>query len=205
MSVDEAFAKVVGRQASEEERARLYRLRATLGLADNDAFWPWSATTRLPALPHADRRADRPVHRKRPRHVRGGGGQGSRPRAAHPLREGRGSSGEQHPAAPYGLRVRFGGSPADHDNPPGHGHPGVQRVHREPAIVDSTKRRGDRVHLRRLPQDRRNLERAGGGHAVLGLRQQFPDDLADRQRNGAGVRVRPGRVAHRSGRAHTDT
>ena len=39
MSVEEAFAKVVGRQASEEERARLYRLRDALGLHDNDAFW----------------------------------------------------------------------------------------------------------------------------------------------------------------------
>jgi hypothetical protein len=39
VSVDEAFAKVVGRQASEEERARLYRLRDALGLHDNDAFW----------------------------------------------------------------------------------------------------------------------------------------------------------------------
>ncbi len=39
MSLEEAFAKVVGRHASEEERARLYRLRDALGLADNDAFW----------------------------------------------------------------------------------------------------------------------------------------------------------------------
>jgi hypothetical protein len=39
VSVEEAFAKVVGRQASEEERARLYRLRDALGLHDNDAFW----------------------------------------------------------------------------------------------------------------------------------------------------------------------
>ena len=39
MSVEEAFAKVVGRQASHEERARLYRLRDALGLRDNDAFW----------------------------------------------------------------------------------------------------------------------------------------------------------------------
>jgi hypothetical protein len=37
--VDDAFTKVVGRQASEEERARLYRLRDALGLHDNDAFW----------------------------------------------------------------------------------------------------------------------------------------------------------------------
>ena len=39
MTVDDAFAKVVGRQASEDERARLYRLRDALGLRDNDAFW----------------------------------------------------------------------------------------------------------------------------------------------------------------------
>jgi hypothetical protein len=39
VSVEEAFAKVVGRQASDEERTRLYRLRDALGLRDNDAFW----------------------------------------------------------------------------------------------------------------------------------------------------------------------
>jgi hypothetical protein len=39
VSVEEAFAKVVGRQASEAERTRLYRLRDALGLRDNDAFW----------------------------------------------------------------------------------------------------------------------------------------------------------------------
>ena len=39
MSVEEAFAKVVGRHASDEERQRLYRLRDALGLRDNDAFW----------------------------------------------------------------------------------------------------------------------------------------------------------------------
>jgi hypothetical protein len=39
VSVEEAFAKVVGRQTSDEERARLYRLRDALGLRDNDAFW----------------------------------------------------------------------------------------------------------------------------------------------------------------------
>jgi hypothetical protein len=37
--VEDAFAKVVGRQASEAERERLYRLRDALGLHDNDAFW----------------------------------------------------------------------------------------------------------------------------------------------------------------------
>ena len=37
--VEEAFAKVLGRQPSEDERGRLYRIRDTLGLRDNDAFW----------------------------------------------------------------------------------------------------------------------------------------------------------------------
>jgi hypothetical protein len=39
VSVEEAFAKVVGRQASEQERERLYRLCDALGPHDNDAFW----------------------------------------------------------------------------------------------------------------------------------------------------------------------
>jgi hypothetical protein len=39
VSVEEAFAKVVGRQASDGERTRLYRLRDALGLRDNDVFW----------------------------------------------------------------------------------------------------------------------------------------------------------------------
>jgi len=39
VTVEEAFTKVVGREASDEERARLYRLRDALGLQDNDAFW----------------------------------------------------------------------------------------------------------------------------------------------------------------------
>jgi hypothetical protein len=39
VNVEDVFAKVVGRQASEEERERLYRLREALGLRDNDAFW----------------------------------------------------------------------------------------------------------------------------------------------------------------------
>ena len=39
MNIDEAFARVVGRAASEEQRDRLHRLRETLGLRDNDAFW----------------------------------------------------------------------------------------------------------------------------------------------------------------------
>jgi hypothetical protein len=38
-AVEEAFAKVVGRQPSEAERGRLYRIRDALGLRDNDAFW----------------------------------------------------------------------------------------------------------------------------------------------------------------------
>ena len=39
VSVDDTFAKVVGRHGSDEERQRLYRLRDALGLRDNDAFW----------------------------------------------------------------------------------------------------------------------------------------------------------------------
>jgi hypothetical protein len=39
VSVEEAFAKLVGRQASPDERERLYRLRDALGMHDNDAFW----------------------------------------------------------------------------------------------------------------------------------------------------------------------
>lgn len=39
MSLEDAFTKVVGRQASEPERERLYRLRDALGLHENDAFW----------------------------------------------------------------------------------------------------------------------------------------------------------------------
>jgi hypothetical protein len=39
VSLEETFAKVVGRHASDEERQRLYRLREALGLRDNDAFW----------------------------------------------------------------------------------------------------------------------------------------------------------------------
>ncbi len=38
MSLEETFAKVTGRHASDEERQRLYRLRDALGLHDNDAF-----------------------------------------------------------------------------------------------------------------------------------------------------------------------
>jgi hypothetical protein len=39
VNIDEAFARVVGRPASEERRDRLHRLREALGLGDNDAFW----------------------------------------------------------------------------------------------------------------------------------------------------------------------
>jgi hypothetical protein len=39
MTVEDTFSKLVGRQASEAERTRLYRLRDALGLRDNDAFW----------------------------------------------------------------------------------------------------------------------------------------------------------------------
>jgi hypothetical protein len=39
VSVDDLFSKLVGRQATEAERERLYRVRDALGLRDNDAFW----------------------------------------------------------------------------------------------------------------------------------------------------------------------
>jgi hypothetical protein len=39
VTLEETFAKVVGRDASDDERQRLYRLRDSLGLRDNDAFW----------------------------------------------------------------------------------------------------------------------------------------------------------------------
>jgi len=39
VNIDEVFARVVGRPASEEQRDRLHRLREALGLRDNDAFW----------------------------------------------------------------------------------------------------------------------------------------------------------------------
>jgi uncharacterized membrane protein len=39
VSIDDAFVKLVGRQASPDERERLYRLRDALGMHDNDAFW----------------------------------------------------------------------------------------------------------------------------------------------------------------------
>jgi hypothetical protein len=39
VSIESSFEQIVGRKASEPERARLYRLRDALGLRDNDAFW----------------------------------------------------------------------------------------------------------------------------------------------------------------------
>jgi hypothetical protein len=39
MLVENAFAKVLGRQPSEAERERLYRVRDALQLGENDAFW----------------------------------------------------------------------------------------------------------------------------------------------------------------------
>jgi hypothetical protein len=39
VSVDDLFSKLVGRQATEAERERLYRVRDALGLRDNDAIW----------------------------------------------------------------------------------------------------------------------------------------------------------------------
>ena len=39
MATDDAFAKILGRQPSQSERDRLYRVRDALGLHDNDAFW----------------------------------------------------------------------------------------------------------------------------------------------------------------------
>jgi hypothetical protein len=39
VSLESAFAKLVGREPSEEQRERLYRIRDALGLKDNDAFW----------------------------------------------------------------------------------------------------------------------------------------------------------------------
>jgi hypothetical protein len=39
VSIETRFEQLVGRKASEPERARLYRLRDVLGLRDNDAFW----------------------------------------------------------------------------------------------------------------------------------------------------------------------
>jgi hypothetical protein len=38
-SIETAFAKLLGRQATQAEGERLHRLRNVLGLRDNDAFW----------------------------------------------------------------------------------------------------------------------------------------------------------------------
>ena len=37
--LDDGFAQLLGRQPSARERERLHRLRAELGVADNDALW----------------------------------------------------------------------------------------------------------------------------------------------------------------------
>ncbi len=39
MRIEDAFTKLLGRQATDEERMRLYRTRDALGLQDNDALW----------------------------------------------------------------------------------------------------------------------------------------------------------------------
>jgi hypothetical protein len=39
VTLEETFAKVVGRPASDAERQRLHRLRDALGVQDNDALW----------------------------------------------------------------------------------------------------------------------------------------------------------------------
>lgn len=39
MSLEETFAKIVGRPASDAERQRLYRIRDALCIQDNDALW----------------------------------------------------------------------------------------------------------------------------------------------------------------------
>ena len=38
-SPEEAFGKLLGRQATDKERERLYRVRDALGMRENDAFW----------------------------------------------------------------------------------------------------------------------------------------------------------------------
>ena len=38
-SAPDAFERLLGRQPTDEQRARLYRVRDSLGLADNDALW----------------------------------------------------------------------------------------------------------------------------------------------------------------------
>jgi hypothetical protein len=39
MSVADAFSQLLGRQATEQERERLHRVKAALKLSDNDALW----------------------------------------------------------------------------------------------------------------------------------------------------------------------
>jgi hypothetical protein len=39
VSIETAFAQLVGRQPTQAESERLHRLRSVLGLRDNDAFW----------------------------------------------------------------------------------------------------------------------------------------------------------------------
>jgi len=39
MSLESAFAKLAGREPSEERRQRSYRIRDALGIKNNDAFW----------------------------------------------------------------------------------------------------------------------------------------------------------------------
>lgn len=39
MRIEDAFTRLLGRQATDEERMRLYRTRDALGLQDNDALW----------------------------------------------------------------------------------------------------------------------------------------------------------------------
>ena len=39
MNPEQSFSKLLGRQPTDKERARLYRVRDALGLQDNDALW----------------------------------------------------------------------------------------------------------------------------------------------------------------------
>jgi len=39
MSIETSFAKLLGRQPTDAERVRLYRVKDALGLGDNDALW----------------------------------------------------------------------------------------------------------------------------------------------------------------------
>ena len=114
MSIEETFAKVIGRHASEEERQRLYRLRDALGLRDHDAFW--SIVTALQYYDSFFRQypAQLAVQTERciedARAAFAAGGARSRPRAADTLGEGHGD--ERRPRAPPGRQAR-GDSPGD--------------------------------------------------------------------------------------------